>query len=245
MQFEPETDQRPGSRWKLAIWMFVMVISFFVVTGAAEIITIRLGMPTLPGTAVLQAGILLVGLTFAWADGGGLRSLGLFGKWKGYDAAVIPGLILINVAGSAVVTLLLKDTGALDMTEKPIANLMHDLTRYEPGEFLLTAAALMLLVGVAEEALFRGYLITRMERLGLSMWPSILISALLFGLVHTPGYNIAAALNKAVWFGLPTAFYFWHRRNLGPLIIAHALMNYMGFVLVYIMLKFFPNLPLF
>lgn len=245
MQFDPESEIQTGSRRMQAVWLGLMAVAFLAVSIVAELLSHWLKLPMLPGAALLQAGILLVGLTFAWADGGGIRRLGLRGEWKGYDAAVIPGLIAINVAGSAITTILLQGTGAMDMEGQPITSVLRDLTRYEPGEFLLIAAALMLLVGLAEELLFRGYIITRLERLGLSMWPCILISALIFGLIHLPGYNFAASVSKAVWFGIPTAFYFWHRRNLGPLVIAHALMNYMGFVLVYFMLKFFPNLPMF
>lgn len=245
MEFESNPPIAPISPWRQAGWLGLMAVAFVAVSIAAELLTYWLKLPMLPGTAVLQGGILLVGLTFAWADGGGIRRLGLRGEWKGYDAAIIPGLIGINLVGSTITTLLLQGTDAMNMEDQPITHVLKDLTRYEPGEFLLIAAALMLLVGLAEELLFRGYLITRLERMGLSKWPCILISALIFGMIHLPGYNLAASVSKALWFGIPTAFFFWHRRNLGPLVIAHALMNFMGFVLVYVVLKYFPNLPMF
>lgn len=202
----------------------------------------------LGATSLGQAGIMAIALLLPLIDRGGYRNLGIFGKWKGYDAAVIPGIITVQFVGSMITVGIMYAAGLLNQEQNVGAmDVFSQFGALDVGTFMYTGLGLALQAGIGEELLFRGYVITRLERLGLSGWSIILLSALIFGLVHVPGYGWLNSLSKAIWFGIPTGAYFWYRRNLGPLMIAHALMDYIGFLLMFVILKLsgghFPTLP--
>ena len=79
-----------------------------------------------------------------------------------------------------------------------------------------------------EELVFRGYLVTRLERLLRSSWLAVLISASLFGSLHLY-QGIGHAITTAV-MGLIYASAFCWRRSLWPLCVAHAVTNLLYFM---------------
>jgi len=74
--------------------------------------------------------------------------------------------------------------------------------------------------GVTEELLFRGYLQTRLEKLFGNAWMGILISALLFGLMHA-GWESLLHIIVPLWIGLVYAFFYYKYRNIKILILLH------------------------
>jgi membrane protease YdiL (CAAX protease family) len=232
----------PGRRWKRIGWLAGMALSFLVAWFAAGLVAGWLQLPLLWGAAMTQLAILLVFIIFAFADGDGMRSFGLTSAWKGYDAGIIVGVIAVHLLGSVLTAQVLVKMGLIKTEGTAAAALLKAFGAYDAGTFLLIALLLALMAGVGEELLFRGYLITRLEKLGIGAWGSILLSALIFGLVHWPGYGLPLALSKAVWFGIPTGIAFWYRRNLGPLVVAHALVDFLGFTLAFVVAKYAPHL---
>lgn len=228
--------------FKRVLWLLGLVVAFFLGALGAELLGRQLNWPALAAIGLVQVSILTVGLLFAWADGAGVRSLGLIQAWKGIDPALIAGIIGLHWTGSIITGIFLQSAGQMDLEGKAVTSLFRTFTEYDPASFFLIALGLALVTGLAEEVLFRGYLITRLERLGLGAWSCILLSALIFGLIHWPGYGLWPSLSKALWFGVPTGAYFWYRRNLGPLVVAHALVDFFGFSLAYLIFKYFPDL---
>lgn len=227
-----------GLRLKPFLWLAGLVVAFFAVQVAASFLAHGMKLNPLAAASVTQAGIMLVAFGFALADGGGLRSLGLIAPWKGYDAAVIPGVLLIHIAGSIFTVIILMAAGLYNPEAGQGAmNTFSSFGDLNMGSLTLAALGLSLQAGIGEELLFRGYLITRLERAGLKWWACILLSALIFGLVHVPGYGWAASLPKAIWLGIPTAAYFWFRRNLGPLMVAHTVLDFSLFMLLGLILR--------
>lgn len=230
-------------RFRTLLWLCAMVVAFFVLPLGLTLVGRLLGVASLVAVGFGQVGILAVALIFAHADGGGIGSLGLGTTWRGYDAGIAAGLVAFHYFGSAVTGAVLLATGVLKNTtikNSGAGQLFLSLGKYEPGSFFLVMVALVILVGFAEEMLFRGYLITRLERLGLPAWGCILVSALIFGLAHWPGYGLLLSLSKAFWLGIPTGAYFYYRRNLGPLVLAHAFIDFSGLGLVYLASRFIP-----
>lgn len=105
-----------------------------------------------------------------------------------------------------------------------------------PMSFLL----MMVLAGLTEEFLFRGFLQTRLEALLRSRWLAVIAAALLFGLYHLPyayfnprwpsagdwGAAWVAALGNGVPGGLILGtLYALNRGNLLACIVLHSLIN--------------------
>jgi membrane protease YdiL (CAAX protease family) len=232
-----------GSRWKRIGWLTGMAISFLAAWVVASAVAGWLQLPPLWAAGVAQLAILLVFVIFAFADGDGVRSFGLWRPWKGYDVGIIVGVITIHLVGSVITAQLLVKLGLIRTEGSAAAQLLKAFGEHDAGTFLLIALLLAVMAGVGEELLFRGYLITRLKKTGLGAWGCILCSALIFGLVHWPGYGLWMSLSKAVWFGIPTGAAFWYRRNLGPLIVAHAMVDFVGFSLAFMVAKLAPHLP--
>jgi membrane protease YdiL (CAAX protease family) len=114
------------------------------------------------------------------------------------------------------------------------------LTRRALLLFPLTFLLIMVLAGITEEFLFRGFLQTRIEALLGSRWLAVLAVALLFGLYHLPyayfnprwpsagnwGLAWTAALGNGVPGGLILgALYALNRGNLVACVVLHSLIN--------------------
>jgi membrane protease YdiL (CAAX protease family) len=107
---------------------------------------------------------------------------------------------------------------ALSQNKEAVANM---LPRMHP----ILLVALQFVVAVYEEAVFRGFLLTRLRRgLGGSWVAATVISSALFAVAHTVDQEMAAAVPI---FGLGVAFCIFTiwRKSLVPGIIGHALFN--------------------
>ena len=162
-----------------------------------------------------------LGLYLLWRAGLSLsRRLGLDRLRPGSDiarafllAAVIglPGLVFYVFAYRAGINLQVAPTALKDV--------------WWSGPVLILAA---IANGFTEEALVVGYLLTRLRQLGVNPWMALGASALLRGSYHLyQGYGgFAGNVIMGLVFG-----YAWMRwRRLGPLIIAHSLMDVVAFV---------------
>jgi membrane protease YdiL (CAAX protease family) len=98
-----------------------------------------------------------------------------------------------------------------------------------PGEIFL-ACILVIVVAIAEETIFRGYLIFRFRRVTGSLTASVIISSVLFSLGH--GYEGPATM--ATIFVLATIvalIYVWRKSLVAPMVI-HLLIDLYPLVLV-------------
>lgn len=75
--------------------------------------------------------------------------------------------------------------------------------------------------GAVEELIFRGYLLPRMAVLFKNTTAAILVSSLLFGLLHF-GYGNISQIVGPFWIGLVFALYYNEYRNIKALIIFHS-----------------------
>lgn len=76
--------------------------------------------------------------------------------------------------------------------------------------------------GIAEELLFRGYLLSRLNYLLNRPTLSIIIAALIFSSFHL-GWGSLQELVSSFWIGLVFGFFYWKYRNLKLLITIHFL----------------------
>lgn len=215
-----------------------LVVAFIGAAFGAELIVRQFSLGSLASAAVGQVAILVVAVLFVFVDGDGVKPLRITAPWKIIDLFLIPGIVGIQLFGSILTAVIMAANGSLANMEQQAANqLLQSFGSLDLGLALLVALGLALLSGTTEELLFRGYLITRLEKLRLPAWACVAVSALIFALVHVPGYDWLASLSKGLWFGVPTGIYFIKRRNLGPLMAAHALLNFTGFAMSAIAVK--------
>ncbi|HVT82937.1 MAG TPA: CPBP family intramembrane glutamic endopeptidase, partial [Phycisphaerae bacterium] len=85
-----------------------------------------------------------------------------------------------------------------------------------------------LAIGFGEELLFRGYVLTRWQKISGSAPQAVLVSSLLFSLSHT--YQGLAGMVSSAAVGVAFALAFLTLRRLWPIAIAHALMDILFFL---------------
>lgn len=108
------------------------------------------------------------------------------------------------------------------LKKKMVTKIMGN--RFRPGRAFLASAAIGIQAGILEETLFRGIIQTALtgSRLGMSTPLAIMLQSLVFGLLHWTSLEVVA---KNAAAGLLYGIHFAVRRNLLPVIIAHALWN--------------------
>lgn len=150
----------------------------------------------------------------------GLRRLGLFGRGRRVLGSF--GLaLLFYVIGVALIAAL------LDPQQEDIA---ENLGADEDAAALVIVAAGVLIIGgaaIGEELFFRGLLFGGLRQL-LPLWPSLLISGVLFGLPHLPQGDLAVALQLSL-FGAILAWAYERSGTLWLPIGMHALNNTIAF----------------
>ena len=125
-------------------------------------------------------------------------------------------LLLIIIGGSIFIGLVLK-MAKLSQTSSRMQELVA-LFRWQPPLMVFTS----LTAGVTEELMFRGYLQPRLEKLFRNSTAAIVMSSLLFGLLH---YRYGTIANVLVPFFIGLVFAFHYRRyhSLKVLMICHFL----------------------
>jgi membrane protease YdiL (CAAX protease family) len=102
------------------------------------------------------------------------------------------------------------------------------------GPLNLASAILFpsLLVPIAEEVIFRGFLLEILQAKFHKKWVAGLVGGLMFVLIHVPLFGWSGMLLYVLlWTPLPVILYLW-RKSLYPSCIMHILNNTFAFVLV-------------
>jgi Type II CAAX prenyl endopeptidase Rce1-like/PDZ domain len=107
----------------------------------------------------------------------------------------------------------------------PLPSLIAEKTS---PEFLL-AAIMVIVVALAEETIFRGYLILRFKKITVSTASAVLISAVIFSLGH--GYEGSAGVITVGVMGVVFALVYIWRGSLVAPVVMHFLQDFVGIVL--------------
>jgi membrane protease YdiL (CAAX protease family) len=83
--------------------------------------------------------------------------------------------------------------------------------------------------GVAEEILYRGYAVERIATLTGSLWLAGAIPVVVFAVAHVPMWGWGPALATLVSGAILTVFYLW-QRDLAACIVAHVVADFAGIV---------------
>jgi len=241
--------QTPRSAWADMGWAALLLISFeFFASGmlplAAEFV---LGTPlspaeselghvpkviVLPALALRALGAMVIIAVLARRRGLSARSVGL--SWSGAAANIAIGLaVLVVVYGLIALSMiglwLLWPEGMREDMEENARRIMELVPNLRPVQFVPLAA----LIGVYEELVFRGFLMTRLRRATGGWTVAVVLSTVVFTALHafeqTPSTLIVVAILSLV-FSLVTIW----RRSIIPAIIAHALFDLSQLLLLHL-----------
>ena len=124
-------------------------------------------------------------------------------------------VVVVIIFGTIVLTAILKLFGL----SQEVSQETKTIYALFKGNYLLFIFT-CITAGVTEEFLFRGYLQTRIEKLFGNVWLGILISALIFGIMHV-SWNNPLQVVGTFWIGLVLAFFYYKYRNIKILILLH------------------------
>jgi uncharacterized protein len=174
--------------------------------------------------AAIVAAVLLIATQW---EGLSLTAIGLRPPgWKGFALGIAVAALFIAVIGPALMQMpgwfgwQGFDAGLRQATAAP-------------GWLLLLS---ILVVASAEEVLYRGYAIERLEALTGSAILACALSVALFALAHVPMWGWGASSTTLISGAIFAALYAW-RRDLFPLVIAHVATDICGLLLPRLMMK--------
>ncbi|UCF32807.1 MAG: CPBP family intramembrane metalloprotease [Phycisphaerales bacterium] len=158
------------------------------------------------------------------------RSVGL--GWKRFWINFLLGLASVCIAyGLIVPTVFFLSwvaPGMYSQLEENTVRLMEIFPRLHP----LAAVPVMLCVGLWEELVFRGFLMTRLRRLTESWLIAVVLSSIAFTMLHALDQTAAALVPVAILSLIFSVLTIW-RRSIVPAIIGHAVFNLTQVVGIY------------
>ena len=218
--------QGPDSRTQLLevlVFLFLivpsMVLSFFIIRQGS------LGFLVTAFSVILRdLALVSLILFFLWRNGEPLERLGWNFKngWK--DVILGIGLFLPMSFAAGLLDYALKSAG-FSTPATPLPSFLEARGQAE----LLLAFFLVVLVAIAEETIFRGYLLLRFRNLDVSLPWAALLSAVIFSLGH--GYEGTSGVVTVGAMGLTFAVIYLWRQSLVAPIVMHFLQDFTGIVL--------------
>lgn len=156
-----------------------------------------------------------------------LKDLGLERAPGWLDIVWAPAGFVVYIIGSALLTAaatyLLPFIDQSQLQDTGFSNISSQ------AELFLAFIVLVVVAPVAEEVLFRGYLLSRLRRY-LPVWLAVILTSLLFGLVHfqwNVGLDVFALSLALCWLRIQTG-------SLWPSILLHSLKNGIAFYVLFI-----------
>jgi membrane protease YdiL (CAAX protease family) len=196
-----------------------MVLSFLAIgLGRVDFISMAIA------TIIRDLALVNLVIYFIWRNGESFRQLGwsLTNGWR--DLGLGLALFLPFTYGAIYLKWFLKQAGLSVPAGPPPAFLsVHGLPEIFMG------LVLVIIVALAEETIFRGYLLLRFQGAGLRPLAAALLSSVIFSLGH--GYEGAAGVVTVGAMGMVFALIFLWRGSLVAPIVMHFLQDFAGIVL--------------
>jgi uncharacterized protein len=210
--------------WEVAVFLLLIVPSM-----ALSLFVIRQGQLSfvLTATAIILRDLGLVGLIlfFLWRNGESVSRTGW--TWRHPARELILGVLCFVPVflGAALLERALLRAGL----SPPATPLPSFLKEQGPAEALL-AVLLVTVVALAEETIFRGYLLLRFRAVLRSTTASVLLSSAIFAVGH--GYEGSAGLVTIGVMGAVFALVYLWRGSLVAPIVMHFLQDFLSIVLL-------------
>jgi len=208
--------------FEISVFLFLivpsMLLSFFAVKKGV------LGF-TLTAWATILRDLALVSLIFyfLWRNGEPVRNLGWTLKNGWINIGIGVGLFIPFFFATGLLEKSLQSVGfSVPSTPLPSYLSARDIPQ------ILLATFLVAVVAVAEETIFRGYLILRFKGLGKSSVAAVVLSAFIFSLGH--GYEGSAGVVTVGLIGLFFGIIYLWRHSLVTTMVMHFLLDFIGIV---------------
>jgi membrane protease YdiL (CAAX protease family) len=222
-QLSALTENRKEQLWEVLVFLFLivpsMILSFFVIKAGNLSFTI-----TAYSTILRDLGLVSLILFYLWRNQEPRFRIGWnFQRW---GRETVWGLILF--LPFFFVTSLIEKMLLSAGLSKPSEPLPSFFSIRGTGELGL-AVLLVVIVALAEESIFRGYLILRLRAITRSPAIAVLLSSFIFSLGH--GYEGSAGVVTVGAMGLIFALvYLWRQSLVAPMVM-HFLQDFIGIVL--------------
>lgn len=222
----PDVPPRTIQRVELAVFLILIIPPAVLSTFALQPSTLRFTWVAV-SSIVNDLALCCLVMYFVWRNGESPASLG----WRTHNAwrEIALGAILFIPFSivTSVFELALRGMGVPAPRHAPVF-----LIPTGAGDIAL-AFLFLLVVAVAEETIFRGYLILRFRALTGSTAQAVLYSAAVFAIGH--GYEGASGIaTVALMGGLFAVIYLW-RGNLIAAMAIHFLQDFVGVILAPLM----------
>jgi len=221
----PDHAGGPGRKEQLlevCVFLFLVVpsmaLSFFAVKqGSLGFVLVAVA------TILRDLSLVALILFFAWRNGEAMAALGWSVRQGWSDIGLGAVLFVPMTFGAAWLESVLRAAGfSVPATPLPALTPAQDL-----GQLLL-ATVLVIIVAVAEETIFRGYLMLRLIAVTESPTAAVALSAVLFSLGH--GYEGSAGVITVGAMGAVFAVvYLWRGSLVAPMTM-HFLQDFIGIV---------------
>jgi len=204
----------------LLLVMPSMVLSLFVIRQGALSFDV-----TAWATILRDIGLVALIAFFLWHNGEGRERIGWKVRAGGNE-------VLLGVAMFAVLTTTssLLDEGlraaGLPGPSTPLPKFLEATGAWQ----YVLATILVVVVAIAEETIFRGYLILRLSAITRSTGLAVVLSSVIFALGH--GYEGTAGVVTVGFMGLLFALVYVWRRSLVAPIVMHFLQDFIAIVLL-------------
>jgi membrane protease YdiL (CAAX protease family) len=217
-------SSRTGQLIEVSVFLFLIVpsmaLSFFAVKqGSLSFVLVAFA------TILRDLALVSLILFFIWRDTEPITRIGW--TFKNSSKEIFLGIVLFIpfFFGTGLLENGLKAVGF----SVPSTPLPSFLAARGMAEFLL-ALFLVVTVALAEETIFRGYLILRFKDVTASPTAAVLLSAAIFSLGH--GYEgSAGVVTVGVMGGIFALVYLWRRSLVAPMVM-HFLQDFIGIVLL-------------
>jgi len=209
---------------EVAVFLFLILpslaLSFFAVKQGSVSFVL-----TAVATILRDLGLVGLILFFIWRNGELLSSIGWTFKHRWRDAILGVVLFVPMFFGAAFLERALQAAGfSVPSTPTPAS-----LTAKGIGEYVL-AFVLVIVVAVAEETIFRGYLILRFRTVTTNPVVAVLLAAVVFALGH--GYEGTAGVLTVGAMGLVFALVYVWRGSLVAPVVMHLLQDFLSIILL-------------
>jgi membrane protease YdiL (CAAX protease family) len=209
---------------EVAVFLFLivpaMVLSFFLEEGGP------MGFQFVAVSSIVRdLSLVTLVFFFIWRNGEPLARLGLTRKGLGPDLFLGLALFYPVTFGADLLSSFLRSLG---LSATSAATPPAFLVVRGPRDIAL-ALILLVVVALAEETIFRGYLLLRFRAVNLGPLGAALLSSVIFSLGH--GYEGLAGVVTVAALGFVLALVYYWRGSLAAPMVIHFLQDFTGLVL--------------